>query len=436
MAEPISPRILHVGQSDRVGGANRATYRLHQALCEAGARSRLVAAFKSQDDPTVVAAVCGPAAKLGAQITDFFNSRVPFLYAGGRCGNFSPVRLAYGRLDPALLADTDLVVLHWIAGAFLKPSQLARIGKPLVWQLWDLWPFTGGCHYPGECVKLEVACGECPALGSRSRFDLAALDFAARRRGYRDLDLTIVAPSRWIADKARRSTLFGPRRIEHIASGVDLDVFRPRDRKLARDILGLPQDRRIVLFGAFSAQSDRRKGYHLLPEALAQLGKPGVGSPTDPGAADPGANDVVLAVFGGSRHPSGGAEPPLPTLHLGRFEDDVALALIYAAADVLVAPYLEDNLPFVILEALACGTPVVAFAAGGIPDAVVHQVNGYLAANGDAAELGRGIAWVLAPERHQALCRAARAAAEARFDIRDCARRYRELAAELAARQT
>jgi glycosyltransferase involved in cell wall biosynthesis len=431
MPEPIFPKILHVGQSDRVGGANRATYRLHQALCEAGAHSRFLAAHKSQDDPTVIPAVRGPAAKLGAQVADFLNSRVPFLYAGGRRGNFSPVRLAYGRLDAALLADTDLVVLHWIAGAFLKPSQLVRIGKPLVWQLWDLWPFTGGCHYPGECLNFEVACAKCPALGSGSRFDLAALDFAARRRGYRDLDLTIVAPSRWMGDKARRSALFAARRIEHIASGVDLEVFRPREKQLARDILGLPKDKKIILFGAFSAQSDRRKGYHLLPAALAQLANTGA---TDTGTAAAGATDIVLAVFGGSRHPPAArdAELPMPALHLGRFEDDVALALIYAAADVLVAPYLEDNLPFVILEALACGTPVVAFAAGGIPDAVDHQVNGYLAPNGDAAELGRGIAWVLDPQRHAALCRAARATAETRFDIRDCARRYRELAAELA----
>jgi glycosyltransferase involved in cell wall biosynthesis len=145
----------------------------------------------------------------------------------------------------------------------------------------------------------------------------------------------------------------------------------------------------------------------------------------------------MLAVFGGSRHPPASEDRRwgLPALHLGRFEDDVALALIYAAADVLIAPYLEDNLPFVVLEALACGTPVVAFAAGGVPDAIDHQKNGYLAPVGAVEELARGIEWVLAvPERHNALRAAARATAEARFDIRDCARRYRELAAELAAR--
>jgi glycosyltransferase involved in cell wall biosynthesis len=424
MSAHAFPKILHVGQSDRVGGANRATYRLHRALCEEGADSRLWTPYKSQDDPTVIAALPSRLAKLSAQIIDFANFRIARVYRGGNSMNFSPVRLAYGRLSPAVLATADIVVLHWVAGAFLKPSQLIRIGGPVIWQLWDLWPFTGGCHYPAECRNYEHACGACPVLGSRSGLDLSRLDFASRRRGYRDLDLTIVAPSRWIADKARRSTLFGSRRIEHIASGVDLGVFRPHEKMLARDVLGLPKDKKIVLFGAFSALSDRRKGYHLIPAVLDKLARSSIG-------------EIMLAVFGGSRHPPASEDDRrgLPALHLGRFEDDVALALIYAAADVLIAPYLEDNLPFVILEALACGTPVVAFAAGGIPDAIDHQENGYLAPVGAAEELARGIEWVLAvPERHAALRAAARATAEARFDIRDCARRYRELAAELAAR--
>jgi glycosyltransferase involved in cell wall biosynthesis len=416
------PKILHVNQSDGTGGAARAAYRLHDAMREAGADSTFLVASKSQDDSSVVPALRGPAAKLEAQVTDFVNSRIPFIYPHGRRGNFSPVRLAYGRLDRATLAASDIVILHWLAGAFLKPRQLAQIGKPLVWQLWDLWPFTGGCHYPGACSKYEDACGACPVLGSTSRLDLASLDFRARERAYRDLDLTVVAPSRWIAEKARRSSLFGKRRIEHIGTGVDLDVFRPRDKNVARDFLGLPKDKKILLFGAFAALSNRRKGFHFIAPTLAHL-------------AESGAKDMVLALFGGPRHPPAAVVDTLrlPTIHLGSVVDDVALALIYTAADVIIAPYLEDNLPLIILEGLACGTPVVTFAAGGIPDAVDHQVNGYLTSDNTAEELARGIAWVLAnPDSHAALCRAARATAEARFDIRDCVRRYGELVTELA----
>ena len=425
MSAGIRPRVMHVAQSDREGGANRATYRLHRALCEAGVDSLLWTAHKSTNDSTVVAAQRTRAAKLVSQLVAFANSRVPYVYPGGRSALFSTVQLTYGRFDQTFLEDVDIVCLHWIAGAFLKPSQLLRLGRPIVWQLWDAWPFTGGCHYPAECRKFEGACGTCPMLGSRNAIDLARLDFNARRRAYGDLDLTIVSPSKWLAEQARRSALFRNRRIELIPSGVDLSIFHPHDKQMARDILGLPKEQKIILFGANAATTDRRKGYHLIPATMSRVVASSVG------------NDVTLVVFGGPQRLKRDVDEifGLPTIHIGRLEDDVSLSLLYAAADVLVAPYLEDNLPFVILEALACGTPVVAFAAGGIPDAIDHEINGALAAIGNTDELARGIEWVLAePARHARACRAARATAESRFDLRDCARHFHELFAELACR--
>jgi glycosyltransferase involved in cell wall biosynthesis len=178
------------------------------------------------------------------------------------------------------------------------------------------------------------------------------------------------------------------------------------------------------LFGASGATSDRRKGFHLLPDVLKSL----IGCL--------GSSDLTLGIFGGPRKTGVDTSLGLPTLHLGRYEDDISLALLYSAADVVVAPYLEDNLPFVVLEALACGTPLAAFAAGGIPDAVEHRQNGFLAPVGDVAELGRGIAWVLSDaSRLDELRRAARATAEARFDLVDCVRRFKDLFAEIAARK-
>lgn len=423
MSPRIRPRIMQVAQSDREGGANRATYRLHRALCEAGADSLLWTGHKSTSDSTVVSTQRTRVQKLVSQLVAFANSRVPYLYAGGRSALFSTVQLTYGRFDPAYLEDVDIICLNWIAGAFLKPSQLAQLGRPIVWQLWDAWPFTGGCHYPGECRNFENACGACPVLASRHPVDLARLDFNARRRAYGDLDLTIVSPSKWLAEQARRSALFRNRRVELIPSGVDLSIFRPHDKQMAREILGLPKARRIILFGANAATTDRRKGYHLMPATMNGVVASSVG------------NDVTLVVFGGPKQAGRVVDEcfGLPTIHIGRFEDDISLSLLYAAADVLVAPYLEDNLPFVILEALACGTPVVAFAAGGIPDAVDHEVNGTLAAVGNTDELARGIEWVLAESaRHAQMCRAARSIAETRFDLRDCARRFQDLFDELA----
>jgi glycosyltransferase involved in cell wall biosynthesis len=420
----LAIRVVHLAQSDSEGGANRAAYRLHRALREAGVDSKFHAGRKLGDDPSTIPVWPSVGGRAVSEWVARLNALVLRAYPRRQQSPFSPVRLSYGRLEPRHMANADVVCLHWIAGALLRPADLAQIGRPLVWRLSDLWPFTGGCHYPGACRRFEETCGQCPMLGSRGALDLSRLDFAARRRAYPKLDLTVVAPSRWIAGHARRSTLFRDRPIEHIATGVDLALYRPHDRDVARAKLDLPLKGSLVLFGALGATDDPRKGYRHLNAALRQL------------AASERAAGIALAVFGGPGEPPRSEALPLPARHVGRIDDERRLALLYAAADVFVAPFLEDNLPNVVLESLACGTPVVAFAAGGIPEAVEHEKNGYLAPVGDTAELARGIAWVLSePERHARLRQAARATAEARFDLAQCAQRYVALFQRIAARQ-
>jgi len=412
-------RVLHLAQSDGGGGANRAAFRLHRGLNDLGITSTFHPGRKVGRDPDVVAAWPTIAGPFRSKLAAWLDIRSLDAYPNRRGDVFSPVRFSYGRPDARLVAAADVVCLHWIAGSFLHPSDLTRIGKPLTWLLHDLWPCTGGCHFPGACRAFERRCGRCPSLGSSDPNDLAERDFAAREDAYAALDLTIVAPSRWIASEARRSALFGRRRIVHIANGIDLRIYRPMGRGEARRLLDLPTDERpILVFGAMAATSDQRKGYGALQEALKLFARCPIG------------RNALAVVFGGEQHAAqdiGG----LHVLHVGRIDEESRLAQLYAAADVLVAPSLEDNLPNVILEALGCATPVVAFAAGGIPDAVEHQRNGYLAPVGAADDLARGIEWALDPARKQGLAAAARETAERRFDIRNCARQYRDLFADL-----
>ena len=416
-------RVVHLAQSDREGGANRAAYRLHAALRAAGVNSTFHCGRKLGTGPDIVEAAPPFLGRRASSLAAYLNARALRAYPQRLPTAFSPVKLCYGRLDMDLLARADVVCVHWIAGAFLTPAALARIGRPLVWRLSDLWPFTGGCHYPGQCRRFESECGCCPVLDSSREADLSRDGFRAREQAYRNLDLTVVAPSRWIGEHARRSRLFGGRRIEHIRTGVDLTVFRPHDRSAARASLGLPSDRTLILFGAFAATADRRKGFHHLKAALHAFAR----------SKCPDRPTVV--VFGAPQDASCSDELPLPTISVGRIEEEDKLARLFAAADVFVAPFAEDNLPNVILEALACGTPVVAFAAGGIPEAVDHQRNGFLAPVGDAAQLGRGIAWLLSDtSRLDEVRRAARETAEARFDLVDCTRRYEELFTDIAAK--
>jgi glycosyltransferase involved in cell wall biosynthesis len=412
--------VVHLAQSDTEGGANKAAYRLHGNLRGIGLHSTFHVGRKHGQDPSVVPAHWLGVGEFASDVVAYLNSTILKLYPQRVRSAFSPACLSYGHLDRGLLAKADVICAHWIAGAFLNFRQLTPIDKPIVWRLSDIWPFSGGCHYPGDCTRFELSCGSCPQLGSSSQDDLSRKGFAARERAFRDLDLTIAAPSRWIADLARRSRLFGSRRIEHIPTGVDLEVFRPRDQLAARRKVGLPEVGPIALFGALGATEDPRKGYSHLIRTIENL-------------AMAGRRHMTLVVFGGSTKGVSTSIAGFPVHHLGQIDSEDALAMVYSAADVLIAPFIEDNLPNVVLEAVACGTPVAGFSVGGIPDAINHQISGFLAPVGNADELARGVSFLLDRAADAEIRSAARGVAAKHFDIIACARRYRTLFEELVA---
>jgi glycosyltransferase involved in cell wall biosynthesis len=412
------PCVVHLAQSDSEGGANKAAFRLHKNLQNAGVESIFHAGRKHLDDSSIVPAHLPGVGDFASDVIAYFNARDLRQYPNRSGTPFSPMRFNYGRLNPRLLSRADVVCIHWIAGGFLSARQLQAVKKPLVWRLSDIWPFSGGCHYPGTCAGFERVCGSCPQLGSTSEGDLSRLGISRREDGYRNLDLTIVAPSRWISDLARRSHLFGRQRIEHIPTGVDLAVFHPGDRLAARARFNLPEAGRIVAFGALGATTDPRKGYAQLRTALEKL-------------AASSNHQFTLVTFGGAEASRSEQIARFPVCHLGRIDSHDALASVYSAADLLVAPFLEDNLPNVVLEAIACGTPVAGFASGGIPDAVEHGINGYLAPTGDSDGLARGVSFLLDHAGDGEMRRAAHALAVGRFDIQVCARRYRKLFEEV-----
>jgi glycosyltransferase involved in cell wall biosynthesis len=234
------------------------------------------------------------------------------------------------------------------------------------------------------------------------------------------LPLTLVAPSRWLAERAEASRLFRGHPVRVIPNGLDLDLFQPIERALARRLLGLPQDRLQVLFGIADPGGEARKGFGQLRSALLSL-------------AERGWQDRVELLVAGPGRPGGGAELGLRARFLGRLQDEISMAMALAAADVVVVPSSQDNLPNMAVEALACGRPCVGFAIGGLPDIIDDRRNGRLAAPLDPEDLAKAIAWVLDDDgRRQSLEREARRKAEQTFDVRVMAERYIELYREVA----
>ncbi|WP_036478224.1 glycosyltransferase family 4 protein [Myxosarcina sp. GI1] len=411
-------KVCSVGRSNGRGGGYAAAYRLHHGLRKLGVDSSMLVGIDNRDDFTVLS----PTSKLAQtwmklapgldrMPTRFYPQRENLPYSV----QWLPDRVT---AEVAKIAP-DIINLHWINSGYLQIESLPKLGKPIVWTLHDMWAFTGGCHYSRECDRYTKACGACPQLHSNRDWDLSRWIWRRKLKAWQDLNLTIVTPSNWLADCARKSSLLGGLRIEAIPNGLNAQRYQPIEKSLAKKLVGLPPDKKIILFGALQATSDRRKGFHLLMPALQKL------------SYLQDSERIELVVFGSSQ-PKKTPDFGFKVNYLGKLNDDISIALVYAAADVFVAPSLQDNLPNTIIEALACGTPCVGFNIGGLSDAIAHLETGYLAKPYEPEDLAWGISWVLEEElRWQDLSRQARAKVEQEFTVEIQARKYHQLFEEI-----
>lgn len=422
----MTASILHICRDDEKGGAARCAHRLHVGLGRIGTDSRMLVQRRQGTDPLVeqYRPPTGQAQRLRRAFRRRVIRRDFDRYRASRPAKaeaFNDDRSQFGA-DPARwVRPNDVVHLHWASGFIDLERFLAGIPDdvPVVWTLHDMNLFTGGCHYAGGCERFSEECGACPQLGSEQERDLSRAIWRRKQAALSRLEpsrLRIVTPSRWLAQQARSSAILAGRfSVDVIPYGLDTEAYAPRDKDAARQTLGIPPQATVVLFVADSI-GNRRKGLHHLREALTAL------------VDIPGL--FVLSI--GKGEPDISAN--IPGLHLAT-SDDRLLSLVYSAADVLVVPSLEDNLPATVLEALACGTPVAGFEVGGIPDMVRPGETGNLAMPGDAADLARAIRHVVEdPARHDTMVRRARKVAVTEYGLEVQARRYADIYADLSAR--
>ena len=399
-------QISHLKQKIGIG----ATSRLHQRLIKKGLDSQMLVRARQIGSDAIHKAV-GLTTKLGPPLSGLPLRRYPH-----KSGTFFSPQWFWDTLRPQVDAiNPDIVHLHWVCNGFLKIETLAKIQKPIVWTLHDMWPFTGGCHYTETCRGYEQQCGQCPQLGSPSPLNLSYKIWKRKQRAWKSLNLTLVSPSQWMADCAHSSSLFSQFPIQLIPHGLDLEIYKPIEKATARAILGLPQNKHLVLLGASSGITEPRKGFHLLQAALKHLSFQGQ------------SKDLELVVFGASSLPKD-ISLSFPVHCLGKLHDDISITLTYSAANVMVVPSLQEAFGQTASEAIACGTPVVAFKATGLQDVIIHQKSGYLAQAFDTLDMAQGIQWLLEnEERYQYLSTQARHIAEQKFSATLQAERYYKL---------
>lgn len=418
-------KILSVNTSDTAGGAARAAYRIHQGVQTLGVDSKMFVKDKCQDDDTVISLKKFVPSNIVYKVFDWVALKMKNKiqhYKWGKYPYRSKLYMSDSRgtdIHNALQKiDYDVLHLHWINQRFIKLSDLAKVEKPMVWTLHDSWPFCGVCHYFFDCDKYQTKCTSCPYLNNQDIIDdLSTEVWEEKKNTYKNLNLHIVTPSKWLGDCAKKSSLFSQFPVLVIPNCLDTDVFRPlRENEFSprwAKILEKRLDKTFVLYGAVNAATDKIKGFSNLLSALQILEKKG-------------RANFELIVFGADKSDLN-IDVNIPIHYVGYVSDTNELVTLYNIASLMVVPSLTENLSCAIMESLSCETPVCAFNIGGNGDMVDHKQNGYLAQEQDNEDLANGIVWCLENNKNRTLSINARNKVLSNYTIDIVAKQYKEL---------
>lgn len=340
---------------------------------------------------------------------------------------FNPAKFGIDITDNQLVKDADIVHLHWINFGFLSIDSLQKLfktNKLIVWTLHDMWAFTGGCHHSDDCKNYQKSCGNCVKfLKNPADDDLSNQIWKQKKVIFQNANLTIITCSEWLGNRARESSLFEGIRVVSIPNPIDTQVFKSINKQEARKKLGLDPDKKYILFAAMRVDAVG-KGFSYFQEALSMFDVRS-GTPPAPNIEHQNTN-IELLIFGQAQA-TDFESLPFKVNMLGHLTDIEKIVLAYSAASVFVIPSLAENLPNTIMESMACGTPVVGFEVGGIPEMIDHLNTGYLAKYKSSEDLAKGIEFVLQEADYQALCDNSRKKVIENYSEEVVAKKYQEV---------
>jgi glycosyltransferase involved in cell wall biosynthesis len=398
-------QVLHINQSDISGGAAIAGYRLHQGLLNQGIASSLLVGTRKTDDPQV--APIPRRYRLESQLYRF-TYRLG-LHTLNSVGSFDIPKHPFFK-------DADILNFHNLHTTYFSYLAIAKLtqSKPAVFTLHDMWSFTGHCSYSYDCSRWQTGCGQCPypeTYPAISR-DSTRWEWKLKDWVYSRSNLTIVTPSHWLTQQAKNSML-SRFDILHIPHGIDTIAYQPIDPELCRKLLGIPAQKKVLMFAADNLR-DERKGGDLLLKALVAL------------PATLKENCVLLTL--GQRASKIDSGVDIPAIHLGYVSSDRLKSVAYSAADLFLFPTRADIFGLVLQESMACGTPMVSFKIGGVSDLVRPGVTGYLAQPEDVDDFCSGIVQLLEDDdMRENMGKNCRAITLKEYSLDLQAKRYKEL---------
>jgi glycosyltransferase involved in cell wall biosynthesis len=381
-------KILHINTYDKSGGAAIAAFRLHSAMLNEGVESKYLVLNRTIHDRDDIISI-SPYEKYIKNVINKICEKITVRRMRGKAGLFSSFKYGIDISKYPELTDADVIYIHWICGSFINFKVLKRIlkiGKPVFWFMHDMFPITGGCHHSFECTRYYRQCDLCPYyMKSGILPDLSAWQYKLKRRLYqKSSNLFFIAPSRWLADCARKSELTKDKLIFYIPNLIDPRRFKPMPKDTARRLFSIDTNKKIIGFGADSALTNPYKGWSYLKDALDMLSH-------DMSVVN---MEIELVIFGSSFNKKIAAHLPFVTHFYGYLHDEYSLIMVYSCLDVFVIPSIAENLPLIVLESLAVDVPVVGFNVGGIPD-MINEQTGYLAEYKNSRDLAKGIASLL-----------------------------------------
>ncbi len=379
-------KVLHINTSDSSGGAAIAAFRLHSAMLSNGINSTYLCLNKTKNDDINVITI-DRNSRYKSQLIDFTKSIFfnKFFISNTKIGLFSNMEIGLSINKIVDINSYDIIYIHWINNSFISLKGLKKIiksGKKIFWFLHDMFPITGGCHHSFDCSAYQYGCGNCIYLKNRKKYDFSHKQLFLKKIIINNKkNFSFISPSKWLYECALKSPVTKGCAVYQIPNLLNPRIYNKLNMDHCREVLGLPKDKKLILFGADYALINPYKGFSYLQESLNILKNENL---------LPDCN-INLVVFGSSYNREIEKQLPYPVIFMGYLHDSYTLNALYNASDVFCIPSLAEAFGQTALEAIFTHTPVVGFDIGGIPDIINSNV-GYLAKYKDSHDFANGIA--------------------------------------------